>query len=143
MSGTRASLLGRLDHVGLVVKDLEATAKALERVFGLELESTENYGDTLRIGFVPVGGCDLELIEPLKDEGPNAEFLREHGEGVHHLAFEVDDLEAATRAAESRGARVVLGPTDGARGRRIVFLAGDELGGSIVELCTSVTVDEK
>jgi methylmalonyl-CoA epimerase len=124
----------KLDHVGIIVKNVDATAAAVERTIGLKLTETANYKDILKIGFIPIGGVDIELLEPITSEGLNAEFLRDRGEGVHHMAFQVDNLDAAVAAAVEQGAQVILGPTEGARGKRIVFLAGDELGGTIIEL---------
>ena len=128
----------KLDHIGIVVRDLEATAAALERIVGLKLTDTENYKDLLQVGFLPIGNVDIELLEPTTDEGLNAEFLRDQGEGVHHLAFKVDDLDTAVNHAVNQGAKIILGPTEGARGKRIVFLAGDEMGGTIIELLETV-----
>jgi len=124
----------KLDHIGIVVRDLEATAAAWEQVLGLTLEEVEEYQGILRIGFLPLGEMDVELIQPTTQEGLNADFLREQGEGVHHVAFAVTDLEAAVERALERGARLLLAPTVGARGRRIAFLEGEGLGGTIVEL---------
>jgi methylmalonyl-CoA epimerase len=124
----------KLDHVGIIVKNVDATAAAVERTIGLKLTETAIYKDILKIGFIPIGGVDIELLEPITSEGLNAEFLRDRGEGVHHMAFQVDNLDAAVAAAVEQGAQVILGPTEGARGKRIVFLAGDELGGTIIEL---------
>lgn len=128
----------KLDHIGIVVRDIEATAAALERIVGLKLTGIENYKDILQVGFLPIGEVDLELLQPTSDAGLNAEFLRDHGEGVHHLAFKVDDLDTAVAHAVKEGAQIILGPTEGARGKRIVFLAGDEMGGSIIELLESL-----
>ena len=128
----------KLDHIGIVVRDLEATAAALERIVGLKLSDVENYKDILQIGFLPIGDVDVELLEPTTDEGLNADFLREQGEGVHHLAFKVENLDAAVARAVKEGAQILLGPTEGARGKRIVFLAGDEMGGTIIELLESI-----
>ena len=131
----------KLDHIGIVVKDLTATAEILERTIGLKLAEIENYQDILKVGFMPVGDVDVELLEPTTAEGLNAEFLRDHGEGVHHLAFKVDDLDQAVAHAVAQGAKVILGPTAGARNKRIVFLAGDDLGGTIVELLEAIDAD--
>lgn len=135
--------LQALDHIGIVVRDLEATAAALDRALGLKLEEIENYQDILRIGFLPLGPIDIELLEPITDEGLNAEFLREHGEGVHHVAFAVEDLEASLAHALDQGAKLLLAPTIGARGRRIAFLEGDGLGGTILELVTDSEAAEQ
>ncbi len=128
----------KLDHIGIVVRDLAATATALERIVGLKMTEVENYKGILQVGFLPIGDVDVELLEPTRDDGLNAEFLRDHGEGVHHLAFKVDDLDTAVAHAVKEGAQIILGPTEGARGKRIVFLAGDQLGGTIIELLESI-----
>ena len=129
----KQAVLG-LDHIGIVVRDLEATAAALAQTIGLELEEVEDYQNTLQIGFLPLGSLDIELIEPITEEGLNADFLRERGEGVHHMAFAVADLDAAVEHALQQGAKLLLAPTIGARNRRIAFLEGEGLGGTIVEL---------
>ena len=128
----------KLDHIGIVVRNLAETATALERIVGLKMTEVENYKDILQIGFLPIGDIDVELLEPTTEDGLNAEFLRDHGEGVHHLAFKVDDLDSAVAHAVAQGAQIILGPTEGARGKRIVFLAGDEMGGTIIELLESM-----
>ena len=94
----------KLDHVGIIVKNVDATAAAVERTIGLKLTETANYKDILKIGFIPIGGVDIELLEPITSEGLNAEFLRDRGEGVHHMAFQVDNLDAAVAAAVKQGA---------------------------------------
>ncbi len=127
----------KLDHIGIVVNNLQETAAAFENIIGLSLEEIEYYKETLKIGFVPVGSLDIELVEPTTSEGLNADFLKNNGEGVHHIAFEVEDLDAAIANAVENGAQVILGPTEGARGKRIVFLDGITLGGTIVELLES------
>ena len=127
----------KLDHIGIVVNNLQETAAAFENIIGLSLEEIEDYKETLKIGFVPVGSLDIELVEPTTSEGLNADFLKNNGEGVHHIAFEVEDLDAAISNAVENGAQVILGPTEGARGKRIVFLDGITLGGTIVELLES------
>ncbi len=124
----------KLDHIGIVVRDLEATAKALELTLGVKLEEVEDYQGSLQIGFLPLGEMDIELIEPATGDGFIAEFLRDHGEGVHHVAYAVDDLEASIQHASDQGAKLLLAPCIGARGRRIAFLEGEGLGGTIVEL---------
>ena len=124
----------RLDHIGIVVRDLEKTAVALEQTLGLKLERMENYRDSLRIGFFPLGEIQVELIEPLSKKGMNAEFLQQRGEGVHHLAFAVKDLSKALKQAQAEGARMLLQPCIGAEGKPIAFLEGTGLGGTALEL---------
>ena len=118
----------RLDHVGVVVADAAQAARAYEPL-GSRGVRWEEYGPgMLRIACVPAGGAVVEFIQPLTGEGANAEFLRRSGGGVHHLAFAVDDLDAALRRL---GSDAPVLP--GAGGTRIAFVG--LLGGVLVELC--------
>lgn len=118
----------RLDHVGVVVPDAQVAAASYAPLGGA-VTRWEDYGPgQLRIAFLPAGDTCIEFIEPSTAEGPNAEFLRANGGGVHHLAFAVEDLEAAL---VELGVRVPIQP--GAGGGRIAFVG--RLGGVLVELC--------
>ena len=130
----------RVDHLGVIVGDLDGAVKSFTEHLGLKLDHTEQYGDELDIAFLPCGETLVELIEPLKEGGSNADYLREHGPGIQHVAFEVDDLEAAL--AELAGCGVEpLGdaPVPGAGGMRIAFLDPQAFNGVLVELCEPIT----
>lgn len=117
----------RLDHVGVVVTDAAAAASEYAPL-GAGV-AWEDYGPgLLRIACLPAGDAMVEFIQPLTGEGINAEFLRSTGGGVHHLAFRVDDLEAALRRL---GSDAPIQP--GVGGTRIAFVG--RLGGVLVELC--------
>jgi methylmalonyl-CoA epimerase len=97
-------VLLRLHHVGLIVRDLEATSVQYTEKLGLRLDRVEDYGDgLLRIGFLVCGDVFLELIQPLTDDGPNAAWLRTVGEGIQHLAFEVGDVNGTLAELTARG----------------------------------------
>ena len=130
----------RVDHLGVIVGDLDGAVKSFTEHLGLKLEHTERYGDELDIAFLPCGETLLELIEPLKEGGSNADYLREHGPGIQHVAFEVDDLEAALEELAERGVEP-LGdaPVPGAGGMRIAFLDPQAFDGVLVELCEPIT----
>jgi methylmalonyl-CoA/ethylmalonyl-CoA epimerase len=124
-----------LHHIGVLVRDAQATAARL-RPLGLEVATWEDYGPgLLRIAFIPLGGVLLELIEPLTAEGFNADWLREQGEGVQHIALRVDDIHATIAALKARG--VALRdetPKPGAGNTLIAFLAEKIADGFLVEL---------
>ncbi len=130
----------RVDHLGVIVGDLDGAVKSFTEHLGLKLEHTERYGDELDIAFLPCGETLVELIEPLKEGGSNADYLREHGPGIQHVAFEVDDLEAALAELAGRGVEP-LGdaPVPGAGGMRIAFLDPQAFDGVLVELCEPIT----
>jgi methylmalonyl-CoA/ethylmalonyl-CoA epimerase len=126
----------RVNHLGIIVEDLEEAVQSFTERLGLTLDHIEPYGDELEIAFLPCGDTLVELIEPRTDAGSNADYLKENGPGIQHVAFEVDDLEAALAELAERGVRP-LGdaPMPGAGGTRIAFLEPQAFGGILVELC--------
>lgn len=132
--------LKRVDHLGIIVDDLEGAIRSFTEQLGLELDHVEPYGDLLDIAFLPCGGTLVELIRPRTDEGSNADYLREHGPGIQHVAFEVDDLEGALAELHARGVKPLgEAPMPGAGGMRIAFLDPEAFGGILVELCEPVS----
>jgi methylmalonyl-CoA/ethylmalonyl-CoA epimerase len=125
----------RVHHIGMLVRDACVTAERF-RALGLEVTAWEDYGPgLLRIGFIPLEGMLLELIEPLTSEGFNADWLRERGEGIQHIAFEVDDIHAAINGLRERGVALQEdAPRRGAGETLIAFLPREIIGGLLVEL---------
>jgi methylmalonyl-CoA/ethylmalonyl-CoA epimerase len=130
----------RVNHLGVIVEDLDEAVRSFTEHLGLTLDHTEPYGDELEIAFLPCGETLVELIEPRTEAGSNADYLKEHGPGIQHVAFEVDDLEAALSELAERGVRP-LGdaPMPGAGGTRIAFLEPRAFGGILVELCEPIS----
>ncbi|MGH2372452.1 MAG: VOC family protein [bacterium] len=126
-------------HIGILVRDARAAAARLEAL-GLEVTAWEDYGPgLLRIGFIPVGGTFLELIEPLTPDGFNADWLRDRGEGIQHIALQVDDIHATLEVLKARGVALQdEAPRAGAGDTLIVFLAPGSAGGVLVELTQPV-----
>ncbi|MDP9477042.1 MAG: VOC family protein [Actinomycetota bacterium] len=129
----------RVNHLGVLVEDLDGAIRSFTENLGLTLDHVEPYGDLLEIAFLPCGETLIELIKPLTEEGSNADFLKEHGPGIQHAAFEVEDLDAALTELKTRGVQP-LGdaPMPGAGGMRIAFLDPQAFGGILVELCERV-----
>ena len=130
----------RVDPLGIIVGDLDDVVQSFTEHLGLTLDHVEQYGDELDIAFLPCGETLVELIEPLKDRGSNADYLRRHGPGIQHVAFEVENLDAALEELSERGVQP-LGdaPMPGAGGTRIAFLDPQAIGGVLVELCEQVS----
>ena len=101
--------LKRIDHVGIVVNDLDEAKKTFERQYGFMADPSRG-GEVAALGiknaFLPVGDASLELIQPLASEGPVAKFANERGEGMFLLSVEVDDLEAVVKHLREAGVRV-------------------------------------
>ena len=128
--------LRRVNHLGILVDDLDGAVLSFTENLGLSLDHVERYGEELDIAFLPCGETLVELIKPLTDGGWNAEYLQQRGPGIQHVAFEVEDLEAALEELKARGVEAMGGaPMPGAGGMRIAFLDPQAFGGILVELC--------
>lgn len=129
-------MLKRIDHLGLAVRDLDAAVALYGALFGMaEWERIELPERHMAVAVARVGGALLELITPTSDEAAFAKFLAERGEGVHHVAYEVDDIEAALAALEQAGARLIdRVPRPGIHGTRIAFLHPKAAAGVLIEL---------
>ena len=130
----------RLNHLGVIVGDLDVAVRSFTEHLGLELDHTEKYGEELDIAFLPCGETLVELITPLTGEGSNADYLKQHGPGIQHVAFEVDDLDAALEELSDRGVSPLgEAPVLGAGGMRIAFLDPESFSGILVELCEPIS----
>lgn len=119
--------LRRLDHVAVVVRSTEKALRFFEGRLGLRVHSSEEIeAPHVRLTYLDAGNAFIQLVEPLEPGSPVATWLEEHGEGLHHICFGVDDVAAAVAALSDSGADVALG---NGRGRVSGFVtAGDALG---------------
>lgn len=128
--------VSRVNHLGVIVADIEAAAAGFRDLLGLPLEKTEVYQGALDIAFLPCGDTQVELIQPRDGAGDAAAYLREQGPGIQHVAFQVEDLELALAELRDRGVGVVgEAPRPGADDTIIAFLDPAAFGGILVELC--------
>ena len=125
-----------LDHVAIAVNDLDSAIGAYrERYFvePLYREIVESQG--VEEAMIPVGGSFVQLLQPLSAETPVGRFLSKNGEGLHHIAYAVLDIDAALDHLHESGARLVdTEPRVGGRGARIAFVHPSDLGGTLIEL---------
>ena len=131
-------MIGRLNHVAIVVPDLAAAAARYRDALGARLSSVqEEPAHGVRLVFVELEGSKVELLEPLGADSPVAGFLeRNPGGGIHHVCYEVSDIAAARDRLQESGARI-LGdgePKIGAHGRPVLFLHPKDFDGVLVEL---------
>ena len=126
----------RLDHIGIAVRDLESAVRTYERGLGLVCTHRETVEtEQVKTAFLPLGDTHLELLESLSPDGPIGRFLEKRGEGIHHLCFEVEDLDAALARSKAEGLTPLGEPRDGAGGKRVVFLHPKGAHGVLIELC--------
>ncbi|MFQ5553536.1 MAG: methylmalonyl-CoA epimerase [Thermoplasmata archaeon] len=125
----------RVDHIGIAVTDLAGAIEAYETL-GLKASSVEDVpSEQVRVALFPVGETRIELLEPSAEDSVIERFLRKHGEGVHHVALEVDDIEEASRELVAAGVRLVFESPHAGEGRaRINFIHPASTRGVLIEL---------
>ncbi len=130
-------MVGGIDHIGIAVHSIEAARRFFEEILGLQVEDVEEVAEQgVRLAFLPVGNTRIELLEPLDDTGPVARYLARHGEGVHHIAYRVADIDAALTLARRQGYRLIHEtPVPGAHGMRIAFFHPAGTHGVLTEIC--------
>ena len=125
-----------IDHVGIAVPDLEAAVDEYRRLLGVEPSHRERVEDQgVEEVFFPVGSSYVQLLGALGPDTPVGRFLATRGPGMHHVAYRVDDIEAALEHLRAEGARLVDDhPRPGSRGTLIAFVHPRSMGGVLVEL---------
>ncbi len=117
-------MITKINHIGIAVSSIDEVAKVYADLLGLEVEGTEILEDQkAKTAIIPVGESKIELIESTDPEGTIAKFIESRGEGIHHLAFEVSNIEDALSTLASKGAALIdEKPRDGVENSRIAFL---------------------
>src|SRR5262245_56835364 len=125
----------KLDHIGIAVKSLAEAMKVYD-VLGLAVDSYEDVEDQgVRVAMLPLGETRIELLEPLHAESPIEKFMAKRGEGIHHIAVRVDDIEEALERFKNSGARLIdATPRRGAHNTRIAFVHPASTHGVLLEL---------
>lgn len=124
----------KIEHIGIAVSDLEAAKRFYEESLGLSVAREETLGE-MKIAFVPVGEVNLELIQSTTQDGVIAKFIAKRGEGVHHIAYEVEDVSAALEKLKARGVKLVdEQPRQGAGGTIVAFVHPKGAHGVLTEL---------
>lgn len=126
-----------LDHIGVAVRNLDEALEIYEGTLGLKVEKIRVLEEQkVKMAFLLAGETRIELLEPTDEEGPVAKFVEKRGEGVHHIAFAVVDIEAALHEMRKKGIAVVdEKPRIGAEGFKIAFLHPKSMKNVLVELC--------
>jgi methylmalonyl-CoA/ethylmalonyl-CoA epimerase len=128
----------KIEHIGIAVKDLDTSNALFEKLFGkppYKQETVETEGVTT--SFFKAGPNKIELLEATRPDSPIAKFIEKKGEGIHHIAFDVEDIEAEVTRLKKEGF-VVLNetPKPGADNKKVVFLHPKSTNGVLIELCS-------
>ncbi len=131
-------MVTKIDHIGIIVDKLEDSMKKYTSLLDLEVVEIEevNVENVInRVAFLPVGETNIELVETTATTGLAADFLRERGEGIHHIALEVEDLDMTFEKLKAQGVQFLWDQIiDGARGSRVAFFKAEEFNGVYIEL---------
>jgi methylmalonyl-CoA/ethylmalonyl-CoA epimerase len=136
--------MNKIEHIGIAVKNLEASNNLYSKLFGkppYKLENVES--EAVKTSFFKVGDNKIELLEATNKESPIANFIKKKGEGIHHIAFEVDDIESEIKRLSAEGF-VVLNkkPKKGADNKLVAFLHPKSTNGVLIELCQEIIINE-
>jgi len=129
-------LLLNVHHTALAVRDLDAAVARFRDLYGVEPLSRERVeSQGVEEAMIPIGGSFVQLLQPLSDDSPVGRFITKRGEGLHHVAFQVADIEAALAHLKDEGAELVdAEPRIGGGGHRIAFVHPRSFGGTLIEL---------
>ncbi|MCK9245609.1 MAG: methylmalonyl-CoA epimerase [Anaerolineaceae bacterium] len=125
----------KLNHVAIVVRDIEESLKFWEDSLGLKLDHIEVVPTQhSRVAFLPVGDSEIELVQPTSSETGLAAYLEKRGEGMHHLCMEVDDIDAKLAELKEKGVRLINETAEVLPGRKMAFIHPKAGNGVLVEL---------
>ncbi|MFO0723404.1 MAG: methylmalonyl-CoA epimerase [Myxococcota bacterium] len=125
----------RLDHIAIVVADIEGAIAQFTDKLGLPVEKVEEVpAQEAKVAFFPLGDAHLELVSPTKPGSTLQKALEKRGEGLHHLCFEVQSLEDSVTALKQKGVQIASEPKPGAGGSRVAFLHPKSMNGVLIEL---------
>jgi methylmalonyl-CoA/ethylmalonyl-CoA epimerase len=130
-------MITNIDHLGIAVSNLEESVEYYEKALGLHCHGREEVASQkVKTAFFEAGAVHIELLEPTSDDSPIAKFLEKNGEGIHHIAFAVDDIEGQLKQASDAGVRLIHEvPFEGAADKLVAFLHPKSTHGVLTEFC--------
>jgi len=129
-------MLKKIHHIAVAVDNLDEAAKFYQDGLGLDLTGIEVVSaQKTKVGFFKIGGSNIELVQPAEPDSPLDKFLKTKGQGMHHLCFEVDDIEAEIKNLLENGATMIdQKPRPGAHNSRVAFVHPKSSSGVLIEL---------
>ncbi|MEA2020990.1 MAG: methylmalonyl-CoA epimerase [Candidatus Caldatribacteriota bacterium] len=129
-------MIEKIDHIGIAVRDLEKACDAFDKL-DIEVAGKEVVEEQkVKVAFLPVDDSELELLESTSPDSPIAKFIEKKGEGIHHIAFKVKNLDEILEKLKKKGVRLIDKKARyGAGGAKIAFLHPKSTNGILIELC--------
>jgi len=130
----------KIEHIGIAVQDIEASNKIFGKIFGKESYKSESVeSESVVTSFFQVGESKIELVAATNQDSPIAKYLTNNREGMHHIAFDVEDINAEMKRLQSEGIRTLTDqPKQGADNKLICFLHPKDTNGVLIELCQEI-----
>jgi methylmalonyl-CoA/ethylmalonyl-CoA epimerase len=128
----------KIEHIGIAVKNLNESNALFKKLLGVthyKIEDVESEG--VRTSFFKIGNLKIELMEATRPDSPIAKFIEKKGEGIHHIAFDTEDVESKINSLSSDGFQLINdAPKDGADNKQIAFLHPKSTNGVLIEVCS-------
>lgn len=125
----------KINHIAIVVKDIEASLSFWEGSLGLRLSHVEEVpSQQAKVAFIPIGDSEIELVQPTTQDSGMAMYLEKRGEGMHHLCMEVDQIEKVMERLSETGVRLINDKPQELPGRKMAFIHPKSANGVLVEL---------
>ncbi|MFO8026171.1 MAG: methylmalonyl-CoA epimerase [Opitutales bacterium] len=130
-------MITNIDHLGIAVSNLDESVEYYEKALGLHCHGREEVASQkVKTAFFEAGEVHIELLEPTSEDSPVAKFLEKNGEGIHHIAFAVDDIDGQLKKASEAGVRLIHEvPFEGAADKLVAFLHPKSTHGVLTEFC--------
>lgn len=129
-------MLEKIDHIGIAVNSLEEAVKFYEAMGIKPNHYEEVESQKVKVAFIKVGESNIELLEPTSPESPIAKFIEKKGEGIHHIAYAVANVEKSLKKLKEDGMKLINEePMDGAHGKKVAFVHPKSVNGVLTELC--------
>ncbi len=130
-------MLKKINHIAIAVNNIEEAAKFYQNILGLNLTGVEVVpAQKTRVGFFKIGESNIELVQPAEPDSPLVKFLETKGQGIHHICFEVENVEAEMKAYLEKGATLIdQKPRPGAHNTKVAFVHPKSSSGVLIELC--------
>ena len=127
----------KINHIGVAVKDLDKAIELYRDKLGLEFKGTDVVEEQkVKVAFFKIGETNIELVSPISDDSPIAKYLEKSREGIHHIAYEVDNIEDALKTLKEKGVKLINEePRKGAHNILIAFIHPKSTNGVLTELC--------
>jgi len=125
----------KISHIAIAVQNIDTALSFWQDALGICLEHIEEVASQkAKVAFLPVGDCEIELVEPTDEESGTAKFLCNRGEGMHHLCFEVEDITSALQELKQKNIRLINEQPIELEGRKMAFIHPKSAGGVLIEL---------